>query len=131
MMGKKKTAPVMDPMNGEKLQAQQLAELDYAHQAASIAAGEEEKTYGIWGKIWHFLRYLDGLRGQHTCRKKTYIILLLLTGWMGGHRYYQGRWRLGILYTLLCWTGIPIALSVTDFMEVVPIQANADGMIKL
>ena len=54
-----------------------------------------------------------------------------LTGFAGGHRYYQGRWGLGLLYTLFCWTGVPLALCVTDFMEVMPIAADEDGMVVL
>ena len=74
---------------------------------------------------------LDASKGKHRFNKKTYLWLMLFLGWLGGHRYYQGRWKLGLLYTLFCWTGIPLALCVTDFMEVVPIKADTEGCVVL
>ena len=132
-MAKKReaTAPVFEPLEGEKLEAGKLAELDYEAQAAQIEAGQEEKTYGFWGKIWHFTKWLDSLKGKHRFKKKTYLWLMLFLGWAGGHRYYQGRWKLGLLYTLFCWTGVPLALCVTDFMEVMPLKADEDGFVTL
>ena len=130
-MAKQPTAPVMEPLEGDKSQAQRLAELDYEKQAAQIEAGEEEKTYGIWGAIWRFLKALDEKKGHYVFRKKTYLILMLFTGWMGGHRYYQGRWKLGLLYTLFCWTGVPLALCVTDLLEIIPVKADEEGKVRL
>ncbi len=131
MSDQKTLAPVMDDLKGDKLEAGKLMELDYEIQAAERAAGKEERTYGIWGPIWKFMKWREGLKGQHRFKKKTYLWLMLLTGFAGGHRYYQGRWGLGLLYTLFCWTGVPLALCVTDFMEVMPIAADEDGMVVL
>ena len=131
MSDQKKLAPVMDDLKGDKLEAGKLMELDYEIQAAERAAGKEERTYGIWGPIWKFMKWREGLKGKHRFKKKTYLWLMLLTGFAGGHRYYQGRWGLGLLYTLFCWTGVPLALCVTDFMEVMPIAADEDGMVVL
>jgi len=135
-MAKKKAkkdakAPVMEPLPGEKSEAERLAELDYERQAAQLEAGQKENTYGVWGPIWRFLRYLDSFKGQHRFKKSTYLWLMLFTGFLGGHRYYQGRWKLGLLYTLFCWTGVPLALCVTDFMEVMPLKADEDGFVTL
>jgi len=135
-MAKKKAkkdakAPVMEPLAGEKSEAERLVELDYARQAAQLEAGQKENTYGVWGPIWRFLRYLDSFKGQHRFKKSTYLWLMLFTGFLGGHRYYQGRWKLGLLYTLFCWTGVPLALCVTDFMEVMPLKADEDGFVTL
>ena len=131
MADRKKLAPVMNDLKGEDLQAKKLMELDYEKQAAQAAAGQEENTYGIWGPIWRFLQWKESLKGQHRFRKKTYLWLMLFTGFAGGHRYYQGRWKLGLLYTLFFWTGIPLALCITDFMEVVPIPADEEGCVVL
>jgi len=131
MVQKEKLAPVMEDLGGEKIQAQRLAELDYEAQAARISAGAEDKTYGIWGNIWRFLQRREKRKGSYRFTKKTYLLLMLLTGWMGGHRYYQGRWKLGLLYTAFCWTGIPLALCITDFMEVMPLKADENGLVLL
>ena len=131
MARKDKTAPVMDDLKGENSEARKLMELDYEHQAARAAAGQEENTYGIWGPIWRFLRWKESLKGRHRFKKKTYLWLMLFTGFAGGHRYYQGRWGLGLLYTAFFWTGIPLALCITDFMEVMPVKADKEGFIVL
>lgn len=115
----------------EKSSVEELMDLDYKAQAASNAAGKEEKTYGVWGPIWRVLRYLDSFKGKHRFKKSVYLWLMLFTGWIGGHRYYQGRWKLGLIYTALCWTGIPLFVCVTDFMEAFPIKADEDGYIVL
>ena len=131
MARQKNMAPVMEDLKGEDTEAKKLMELDYEKQAAEAAAGMEEKTYGVWGPIWRFLRWKESLKGQHRFKKKTYLWLMLFTGFVGGHRYYQGRWKLGLLYTLFCWTGVPLAICVTDFMEVYPIKADEEGYVVL
>ena len=77
------------------------------------------------------MKWYDSFKGRYTFRKKTYLRLMLFFGWMGGHRYYQGRFCLGAAYTLLFWTGIPFILCITDFMEVFPCRADRDGFITL
>lgn len=124
-----KTTLVFDDRSPDRSEAEKLAGLDYERQALSIRTGRQEETYGIWGPIWRMLAALDRSKGSHRFHKKTYLWLMLVTGWLGGHRYYQGRWKLGLLYTLFCWTGIPLALCVTDFMEVFPIKADDDGCV--
>ncbi len=131
MADKKNTAPVMEDPHGDALEAKKLMELDYEKQAAERAAGKEEQTYGVWGPLWRFLKWKESLKGKHRFKKKVYLWLMLFLGWAGGHRYYQGRKGLGLLYTLFCWTGIPLVLCVTDFMEVVPIKADEEGYVVL
>ncbi len=108
-----------------------LVALDFQRQAAQCATGQEEAVYGLWGPVWKLLRWYDGKKGRHTFKKQVYLWLMLFFGWMGGHRYYQGRWKLGLLYTLFCWTGVPLILCVTDFMEVFPLQKDCNGNVTL
>ena len=131
MSNKERLAPVMEPPSEEQSQAEKLAKLDYELQAEKIKAGEKENTYGIWGPIWKVLRYFDSFKGKHRFKKKTYLLFMLFTGFIGGHRYYQGRWKLGLIYTLFFWTGVPLALCITDAMEALPIQADEEGYIVL
>ena len=124
-------APIMSRedmgMEGEKT----LTDLDYEMQAAQRAAGMRGNTYGVWGPIWRFMTWYDGRRVPHRFKRKTYLLLMLFTGWCGGHRWYQGRRVLALLETLFCWTGIPLILLVTDFMEVFPVQADEEGYITM
>lgn len=131
LYGKRRSSMKKRTEQKHKSTMQELAELDFADQAARGSAGLEEKTYGIWGPVWRFLRYVDSFRGQHRFKKKIYLWLMLFLGWAGGHRYYQGRWKLGLIYTLFCWTGVPLVLCVTDFMEAFPVKEDEEGYIVL
>lgn len=126
------TAPVIErPDPEDRSDAERLTDLDFEYQAALNAAGKEEKTYGVWGPIWRFLKWKDSKKVPHTFKKRTCLWLMLFTGWMGGHRYYQGRRTSAVLYTLFCWTGVPLILCVTDFMELIPIKADENGMVTM
>ncbi len=118
------TAPVMakEDMVDDR---QTLADLDYELQAAQRAAGMRENTYGVWGPIWKLMTWYDSRRIPHTFKRRTYLWLMLFTGW------YQGRRILALCETLFFWTGIPLILLVTDFMEVFPIKADEKGYITM
>jgi len=124
-------APVYDRDENSPGSGKTLVDADFEVQAAQHAAGVKENTYGIWGPIWKLMVWYDSKRIDHRFKKKTYLWLMLFTGWAGGHRWYQGRRWLGLLMTLFCWTGIPAILMVTDFMEVMPIRADEDGYITM
>ena len=121
-------APVI---TSEEMPEKSLVDLDYELQAAQRAAGMKENTYGVWGPIWRFMQWYDSKRVPHTFKRKTYLLLMLFTGWFGGHRWYQGRRILALIETLFCWTGVPLIMLVTDFMEVFPIKADENGYITM
>lgn len=125
------TAPVMTREDMLGNDEKSLTDLDYELQAAQRAAGMKENTYGVWGPIWRTMRWYDSKKVPHTFKRKTYLLLMLFTGWFGGHRWYQGRRVLALLETLFFWTGIPLILLVTDFMEVFPIKADENGYITM
>ncbi len=70
-------------------------------------------------------------RVKVTVPKRTYILLLLFTGWAGGHRFYVKMWPTAILYLALCWTGFSMAMSVIDLMVVIPMKKDENGMITI
>lgn len=51
-----------------------------------------------------------------TKSKTVAIVLALFLGGIGIHKFYLGQAGQGILYLLLCWTFIPIVLSVIDII---------------
>lgn len=131
-VGKKEaSAPVISREDMREKGEKTLTELDYEMQAAQQAAGMRENTYGVWGPIWRFMTWYDSKKVPHTFKRKTYLLLMLFTGWLGGHRWYQGRRILALCETLFFWTGIPLILLVTDFMEVYPIKADENGYITM
>lgn len=46
--------------------------------------------------------------------KVTYVVLAMLLGGFGGHKFYAGKIGLGIVYLIFCWTYIP---SIIGFIE--------------
>ena len=111
--------------------AARLVDLDFEDQAARNAAGMEEQVYGIWGVIWKINRFFDKYKKPHTVKKKTYLLLILFTGWFGGHRYYEKRYILGVLYTVFFWTGVPLAMAILDAIAVIPLKSDENGMVLL
>ncbi|MGN0158627.1 MAG: NINE protein, partial [Brotaphodocola sp.] len=75
--------------------------------------------------------YRRGERTRHPVSKKQYLLLTILTGWIGGHRFYAKRYYLGALYLMFCWTMIPFMMSVLDFLEAVPIKSDEKGIIMM
>ena len=109
--------------------AARLVDLAFEEQAARNAAGMEEQVYGIWGVIWKSNRFFDKYKKPHTVKKKTYLLLILFTGWFGGHRWYEKRYVLAVLYTAFCWTGVPLAMAILDAFPTFPLKADENGMI--
>ncbi|HKK54432.1 MAG TPA: TM2 domain-containing protein [Patescibacteria group bacterium] len=44
------------------------------------------------------------------------IILTLVFGAFGIHKFYLGRIRAGVLYLLFSWTFVPLLLALFDFI---------------
>lgn len=97
-------------------------------QRTKEEAGIVEK--GSWWKrlINRYYQWKDE-RPRHFVRKRVYLILNLLLGWCGIHRFYERRWLLGLFYLCLFWTGLPAILCVTDFLIALPMKADEGGMI--
>lgn len=113
----------------EEIQIDNIANADFELQKAMEEAGMEAKTYGIWGPIWRLLKKRDE-RELHVLSKKKYILLLVFTGWMGGHRFYARHFFVAALYLLFFWTLIPVMMSVIDLMQVIPMKADENGNFK-
>ena len=46
--------------------------------------------------------------------KTTALLLTLLLGGVGAHRYYMGQIGLGVVYTLFSWTFIPVIVALVE-----------------
>jgi TM2 domain-containing membrane protein YozV len=44
----------------------------------------------------------------------TALVLALLLGGLGAHRFYLRQWGWGIAYVLFCWTFIPVIVSLVE-----------------
>lgn len=56
-----------------------------------------------------------GAGGQAGRKSRIAAVLLaLLLGGLGAHKFYLGRKGAGILYLLFAWTGVPLALGMIE-----------------
>lgn len=115
--------------NGDTIVGE-IVKTDFAMQEAMEDAGMEAQTYGIWGFFWKIYQKF-GVREKQRVKKKNYIWLAVLTGWMGGHRFYAKRYYLGALYLVFFWTFIPVMMTAIDLMEVIPIKKDENGYIMI
>ena len=60
-------------------------------------------------RTWFFAEYERARKEELTA-----ILLALLLGGFGAHKFYVRRNTAGALYLLFCWTGIPTILGLID-----------------
>ena len=46
--------------------------------------------------------------------KAITTLLSLFLGWIGAHKFYYGAWGWGIIYLVLCLTGIPAFVALVE-----------------
>ncbi len=51
---------------------------------------------------------------KHAVNKIPYVILAILLGGIGVHKFYAGKPGQGILYLLFCWTYIPALIALIE-----------------
>ena len=64
-----------------------------------------------------------------SVNKIAYLVLALLLGGIGIHKFYAGYRIAGVVYLLFCWTGIPPILSLIDFIIGCCKPADINGTI--
>lgn len=70
-------------------------------------------------------------RQEVSVDRRKYLLVTLLTGWMGGHRFYTRQYAKGMLYLLFFWTGMPMAMTVIDLLVAIPKPVDENGRIKI
>lgn len=55
--------------------------------------------------------------------RTTALLFTLFLGGIGAHHYYMGNVKLGVLYTVFCWTFIP---GIVAFVELFLIMGRVD-----
>lgn len=51
-----------------------------------------------------------------SINKVIYLLLTFFLGGFGIHKFYAGKNLAGVLYLVLCWTGISEFLAIFDFI---------------
>lgn len=47
----------------------------------------------------------------------VFILLALFLGGLGAHKFYTGKYLMGVLYLLLCATGLSVVFSIFDIIR--------------
>ncbi|MFB2908110.1 TM2 domain-containing protein, partial [Aeromonas jandaei] len=74
-------------------------------EQASVPASTQPAPAG--GTVHH--------RGK---RKVLMALLVFFGGGIGLHKFYAGNWGWGLIYLAACTTGIPVLLSLVEFIKV-------------
>jgi len=105
--------------------------------AAQTELNALRKEYGIEqkeGKLSHIISSFFERREEREkvlVSRKKLLLLALFTGWMGGHRFYLHQYKLGVLYLLFFWTGVPMAMTIIDLMEFLPVPPDENGNVRI
>jgi len=84
------------------------------------------------GKISHMISSFFERRESREkvlVNRKKLLLLAVFTGWMGGHRFYTRQYKLAVCYLLFFWTGVPMAMTIIDLLEFIPIPVDENGNI--
>ena len=68
-------------------------------------------------------------RDKILVSKKRLLWTALLLGWCGGHRFLLKQNILGMVYLCFCWTCFPIAMTIVDILEYIPLKPDENGNI--
>ena len=90
---------------------------------------EEEKKSGKISRAVSSMFERAENREPVAVSKKKYVIMALLTGWFGGHRFYTKHYKTGFLYLAFSWLGLGLYHTVLDILQVIPMQPDENGMI--
>ena len=90
--------------------------------------GTAQEEKGISRMISKFFERQDA-REKVRIRKKTLLWLTFLLGWCGGHRFMLKQKWVGLLYLAFCWTSFPIAMTIVDFLQYIPMKPDENGNI--
>lgn len=86
----------------EEAERRQQGGAQYAYQAAP----ETERREQTWSAPWEqrqqprYARPMNYRQAKQYKAKNKWVALALcfFTGWFGGHKFYEGKWGLGLLY---------------------------------
>ncbi|WP_350454372.1 TM2 domain-containing protein [Slackia heliotrinireducens] len=66
---------------------------------------------------------------DHMANKFVYIVLAIFLGNFGVHKFYCGKTKMGILYLVFCWTGVPAIIGFIEAILAIFKPADAANMI--
>lgn len=67
--------------------------------------------------------------GRKLVNKVAYVLLALFLGGLGIHNFYAGKFGLGVLYLVFCWTFIPAIAALVQAIIATCKTSDAYGRI--
>lgn len=61
--------------------------------------------------------------------KGMYLVLCLLLGGAGIHKFYANKWVQGLLYLAFSWSGVPVVLALFDLLIAMFKRSDEYGQI--
>ncbi|PWT99211.1 MAG: hypothetical protein C5B51_27665 [Terriglobia bacterium] len=90
------------------------------YERCGIRWGASVAEHPAWPSIEHALRNILRDLALDAPRRKSrgaVFVLALVAGWAGGHWFYLGEKRRGLLYLLFFWTMVPEFLALRDLVR--------------
>ena len=115
---------------GEKLIAQQAAQqVQQIQQTQPQIVYAQPQPQVVIQQAAPQQVYVSGINPSWPVKSKVAAgVLGILLGGIGAHKFYMGKIGMGILYLLLCWTGIP---EVVGFIEGIVYLCSNDENFQL
>ncbi len=85
----------------------------------------------LQSKISDYARQFQIDRGENEVNQVTYVLLAILVGNFGVHKFYAGKTFLGVIYLLFFWTAIPAVVGLVEGIIAATKKADVNGMIKV
>ncbi len=68
---------------------------------------------------------------KNRVNKLVYILLAVLLGDIGAHKFYCGKIGIGLLYLAFCWTIIPAIAGLIEGILAIGKPTDAQGNIEI
>lgn len=69
--------------------------------------------------------------GKRRVKKVAYCLWAFFLGGLGAHKFYEGKYLMGFIYLLFCWTGIPAVIALVEFIIAICKTSDEEGYIYL
>ena len=108
--------------------AEELLQRHFGRNLAELGISGIRQEKGLSRLISSFFERQDA-RERVLVNKKKLMWVAFLLGWCGGHRFMLKQKWVGLLYLAFCWTSFPIAMTIVDFLQYIPMKPDENGNI--
>ena len=89
----------------------------------------EITKYYVYPLLYCIVRIKELGDAWMKVNKIIYMLLAFFLGGLGVHKFYSNKRKIGILYFVFCWTGIPEIIGIVEAILTVFKKADSNGDI--